>query len=32
MRHRKSGRKLGRNGPHRKVMFRNMVTSLIEVE
>jgi large subunit ribosomal protein L17 len=32
MRHRKSGRKLGRNGPHRKAMFRNMVTSLIEVE
>jgi len=32
MRHRKSGRKLGRNGPHRKAMFRNMVTSLIEAE
>ena len=32
MRHRKSGRKLGRSGPHRKAMFRNMVTSLIEAE
>lgn len=32
MRHRKSGRKLGRNASHRKAMFRNMVTSLIEVE
>lgn len=32
MRHRKSGRKLGRNGSHRKAMFRNMVTSLIEAE
>ena len=30
MRHRKSGRKLGRNSSHRKAMFRNMVTSLIE--
>jgi large subunit ribosomal protein L17 len=29
MRHRKSGRKLGRNSSHRKAMFRNMVTSLI---
>ena len=30
MRHRKSGRKLGRNSAHRKAMFRNMVTSLFE--
>ncbi|MFT4571335.1 MAG: large subunit ribosomal protein L17 [Candidatus Binatia bacterium] len=30
MRHQKSGRKLGRNSSHRKAMFRNMVTSLIE--
>ncbi|MBK07201.1 MAG: 50S ribosomal protein L17 [Deltaproteobacteria bacterium] len=30
MRHRKSGRRLGRNGPHRKAMMRNMVSSLIE--
>jgi len=30
MRHRKSGRKLGRNSSHRKAMWRNMVTSLIE--
>jgi ribosomal protein L17 len=29
MRHRKSGRKLGRNSAHRKAMFRNMVTSLL---
>ena len=29
MRHRKSGRKLGRNSSHRKAMYRNMVTSLI---
>jgi len=28
MRHRKSGRKLGRNSSHRKAMFRNMATSL----
>jgi large subunit ribosomal protein L17 len=32
MRHRKSGRKLGRTSPHRKAMFRNMATSLIEHE
>ena len=32
MRHRKSGRKLGRNSSHRKAMYRNMVTSLIEHE
>lgn len=30
MRHRKDGRRLGRNGPHRKAMLRNMVTSLLE--
>ncbi|RMG96108.1 MAG: 50S ribosomal protein L17 [Deltaproteobacteria bacterium] len=30
MRHRKSGRKFGRNSAHRKAMFRNMVTSLLE--
>ena len=29
MRHRKSGRKLGRNNSHRKAMFRNMATSLV---
>lgn len=29
MRHRMKGRKLGRNGSHRKAMFRNMATSLI---
>ena len=28
MRHRKSGRRLGRNSSHRKAMFRNMATSL----
>jgi len=27
MRHRKSGRKLGRNSSHRKAMFRNMAAS-----
>ena len=32
MRHRKSGRKLGRNPSHRKAMFRNMVTSMIHEE
>jgi len=32
MRHLKSGRKLGRTSSHRKAMFRNMVTSLIEHE
>lgn len=30
MRHRKSGRKLGRNSSHRTAMYRNMVTSLLE--
>jgi large subunit ribosomal protein L17 len=29
MRHRKSGRKLGRNSSHRKAMFRNMATSMV---
>ena len=29
MRHRVRGRKLGRNGSHRKAMFRNMAASLI---
>ena len=32
MRHRKSGRKLGRSASHRKAMFRNMVTSMIHEE
>ena len=32
MRHRKSGRQLNRNSSHRKAMFRNMATSLIECE
>ena len=32
MRHRSSGRKLGRNSSHRKALFRNMVTSLLEHE
>ena len=32
MRHRKSGRRLGRNSPHRKAMFRNMATSLVQHE
>jgi large subunit ribosomal protein L17 len=32
MRHRKSGRKLGRNSSHRKAMFRNMAASLIRHE
>src|SRR5690606_6663906 len=30
MRHRKSGRKLGRNSSHRDALWRNMVTSLLE--
>ena len=30
MRHRKAGRRLGRNSSHRKAMLRNMVTSLLE--
>ena len=32
MRHRKSGRKFGRNSSHRKAMFRNMVTSVLRHE
>ncbi len=30
MRHRKSGRRLGRTAPHRRVLFSNMTTSLIQ--
>lgn len=32
MRHRKSGRRLGRTSSHREAMLRNMVTSLFEHE
>lgn len=32
MRHRKSGRKFGRNSSHRKAMFRNMAASLLRHE
>ncbi len=32
MRHKLSGRQLGRNASHRKAMFRNMVVSLVEHE
>ncbi|MEH6466070.1 MAG: 50S ribosomal protein L17 [Porticoccus sp.] len=32
MRHRYSGRKLSRTGAHRRAMFRNMMTSLVEHE
>ncbi len=32
MRHRKQGRVLGRSPSHRKAMFRNMVTSLLDHE
>lgn len=32
MRHRHSGRRLNRNSSHRKAMFRNMVSSLVEHE
>lgn len=32
MRHRKSGRQLGRNTHHRRALFRNLVTSLLEHE
>lgn len=32
MRHRKSGRKLGRNSSHRKAMYRNMAVSLVRHE
>lgn len=32
MRHRKSGRQLGRNSSHRKAMFSNMVSSIVKHE
>jgi large subunit ribosomal protein L17 len=32
MRHQKSGRKLGRNSPHRTAMFRNLAASLLRHE
>ena len=32
MRHKKIGRRLGRDSSHRKAMFRNMAASLIEYE
>ncbi|RLK51258.1 LSU ribosomal protein L17P [Alkalispirillum mobile] len=32
MRHRKSGRQLGRNSAHRKAMYRNMAASLFKHE
>jgi len=32
MRHRKSGRRLGRNSSHRRAMFRNMAASLLRHE
>ena len=32
MRHRKSGRQLGRNSSHRKAMFQNMANSLFDNE
>ena len=32
MRHQKAGRRLGKNSSHRKALFRNMVTSLLEHE
>jgi len=32
MRHRRTGRKLGRNASHRKAMFRNMVTEFLDKE
>ena len=32
MRHRKSGRQLGRNSSHRKALFKNMTASLIDHE
>ncbi len=32
MRHKKAGRKLGRNSSHRKAMFRNMAASLLRHE
>ena len=32
MRHKKSGRRLGRNSSHRKAMFRNMAASILKHE
>ena len=32
MRHKKSGRKMGRNSSHRKAMFRNMAASILKLE
>ena len=32
MRHKKSGRRLGRNSSHRKAMFRNMAASMLKHE
>jgi len=32
MRHKKTGRRLGRNSPHRKAMYRNMAASLLTHE
>lgn len=32
MRHRKSGRRLGRNSAHRKAMYRNLAASLVRHE
>lgn len=32
MRHKKSGRRLGRNAPHRHAMFRNLAASLLRHE
>ena len=32
MRHRKSGRRLGRNAAHRRAMYRNMAASLLTLE
>ena len=32
MRHRKNGRQLGRNTHHRRALFRNLVTSLLDCE
>lgn len=32
MRHKKSGRRLGRNSSHRKAMFRNMAASMLRHE
>ena len=29
MRHKKSGRRLGRKSPHRRAMYRNMAASLL---